>query len=174
MAYLTWEQIANIPWPFYAFIYFLLYSIYRTTKPSIIPVRIYLYLPTFLILATSLYLAMLENHFSILTLFWLPGIAAGICIGMLTFKTQQVKAITGQKKIYLPGSWWTILLLAAIAGIQGTSAGVIAYYPAWQHFFNSSWFFIYGLFAGLFIGRMMYAFRCLKRGPFITLEEAKV
>lgn len=176
MAFSTWEQIANIPWPFYAFLYFMLYSIYRTTKPSILSIRIFLYLPTFLILATSLYLTALKNHFATQIVFWVSGIVAGIFIGMRLLKYQQVKAIAGHKKIYLPGSWSTIILLAIIASVQGISAGLMAHYPdtQYQHLFNASWFLIYGLFTGMFIGRMIYAFRCLKHGPFIALEEAKI
>ncbi len=174
MEYSFWEQVANIPWIVYALFIVIIRSTYRLTKPSIIPVRLMSIALTILILLTISGILLASNNTPAILLTCSFGLTLGIVSGWKQYKHQQVKAITGQKRLYMPGSYSALVMLGVLISMQLLCYIVRLNKPEWQNelLFSLSWYLIYSFFSGLFIGRLAYASRCLKKGPFIDETEA--
>lgn len=166
----TIQTIANTPWWVYVLFVFLIRVGFSAMKSRIVPFRTLFILPSiFLVLSVmSLYSYLFFNpkHIAI----WMGAILLGSLLGWLQFKVQNIKAVKNTAKIMLPGTSSILIMMICLF--------IARYYFSFQLSVDPNLFtqenylvkalFIYGLFTGLFLGRAMYAIRCLRSGPYIT------
>lgn len=168
MTNLTWERIADISWVTCAiFIYFIIVAI-KATKPSFVFIR-QLFFATGLFIVLSIVWLYFYAH---LTLFnctiWLGSIFLGTLLGWVHFWATKVKAVKDQKQIRLPGSWF--LMFAIFAIVFSTFYYNFDFFSFSLKLTSKTYAFplliIYGICAGLFIGRLIYSIKCIKKGPY--------
>jgi hypothetical protein len=163
-----WENVANTPWWAYVVIFCLLILGWAATKPHEVPIKKLLIPPAFFIPISlvSLYLTL---PFTVLSLgLWLVAAACGTLVGWLHFRILKVKAIKGQSSLHMPGTKSLYLLLLLI--------GVARYYYEFnlndylmlltQVKYSKPIIASYGFLGGLLIGKVIYARRCIKTGPY--------
>lgn len=173
ISYNTWEAIAETPWYIYLLIWALLYLGYASTKPRVIMVK-----PQIIsqILSLVIFIAML---FSLITIspqqipLILGSCFIGFLLGYLHFYAGRVSAIQGTGKVFVPGSWTILVVIASL---------IFAKYYFYGHRFFISieiirdprylpvFLFFSGLAMGLILGRVLYLARVLKSGPFFVGE----
>ncbi|RDI45161.1 DUF6622 family protein [Aquicella lusitana] len=169
-----WEIIAGTPWWVYVLFVLLVRFGILASKPRIIPFRQLLLLPAVFIPLS--FASLYQMHLS-LSLFglWAGALLLGAAGGWLQFRFINIKAIKNQSKLYVPGTWSILIIILIVFAVK--------YYYSYESAVNPGqiinphinvWFaLLYGLFTGLFIGRVAYALRCLKTGPFLSTEEAQ-
>ncbi len=164
-----WEIIANIPWWVYALFFYIFYISVRAIKPRIVTVKNLIILPSiFIIFSIAGFYA--SGYFTFIH--FLLAVGAG-CVGYLLgwwyFRWMKVKAIQYQSKLQLPGTW-SVLVMVLVFFLLSYFLGDILTPTAQsikQPHYIKWLFIIYGVLIGFFIGRLAYALRCLKRGPYL-------
>jgi hypothetical protein len=101
--------------------------------------------------------------------YWISALGLGLLLGWLQFRLLRVKAVSGQRQFYLPGSWRLLLLFIVLIALKFYYA--ISFDLQWLLLLKTQYvrelFMLSGLATGMLIGRISYALRCLKIGPFI-------
>jgi hypothetical protein len=165
-----WEKIADTPWWFFLFVIGFISLAWVATKPKIIPIKNLLLMPAIYIPFSLLSIALTIPINRIVVLLWLTGTLTGIVIGWLHFRILNIKAVKNKSSLYVPGTWslfGLILLITATKYYYGYSLMIdpkIFIQAEYVNYFIT----LYGLFAGIFIGKIIYSLRCIKVGPFIT------
>ena len=164
-----WETAANTPWWVYALFIYLVRLGFLATQPRIIPVKNLLLLPTLFVLFSLFNLYSTVQVTALHLLVWLGALCLGCLLGWLQYAALKIKAIKDEAKLYIPGTWTLLFIILIIFSIKYYFNYESAIEPSALTNSSSPWvLLLYGLFTGLFIGRMSYAFRCLKYGPFVT------
>jgi hypothetical protein len=164
-----WEMIAGTPWWVFALFAYLVKIGYSATKPSIVEFKKLWMLPTALIILSVIGIDTIA-HGAPKNLLAATGAALlGIPLGWLHYKSLKIKAVQDKKQLYIPGTWSVLVIILAIFAVK--------YYCNYQLEVNPEIFLrpqnaltiltVYGLFIGLFIGRMAYSFCCIKYGPYV-------
>lgn len=164
-----WEAIANTPWWVYALLIYLIRLGLLATKPRIVTLNKLSLLPTifvFFSLFTMYSTAQLNfTNFS----FWVLALLLGGLFGWLHFVALKIRAIENQSKIHLPGTWSFLFFILVIFSAQyylHYESNIDPTFFTRPHILN--WLFVgYGFLSGLFLGRILYALRCIKSGPFL-------
>lgn len=164
-----WFGIADTPWWIYGLFAYFLFIGYIATKPRIIHFRQ-------LIGATAMlsgfsffnFIFFVHPNQVYLGIWAFCFLSAGLC-GFLQFRIAKIKAFKNESKISLPGTY-TILALA-LFGIASK------YYTHFQLDLNPAMLNqpltlqllsgFYGSLTGYFAGKTYYAWRCIKRGPYV-------
>lgn len=168
-----WETVANTPWWVFVLFTYLVIVGYLASRPRIVPIKKLVILPT-LFIALSCF-----NIYKVFTLtnehivIWLGMLVIGFGLGWLQFKKLNIKAIKEQAAIMIPGTWTLLLIIVLIFSLR--------YYYGYQLALNPNIFndpktanillSAYGLTAGLFSGRLAFAWRCLKVGPYVKTQQ---
>jgi hypothetical protein len=99
--------------------------------------------------------------------YWTSGLFAGTLFGWVHFRLLKVHAIKHPSRIYIPGSWIVFIMVLGFLSTIYYCANRFGVNPATilRGSHASIILVWYGLFGGLFIGRMIYSLRCLKAGP---------
>lgn len=171
-----WQTIAETPWWKVAFFGYLIYLVFMTTKPRIITLRslqfgvLSLTALSLIALATATYVTT-EALSRALVMFLLGG-----GLGWLQFSAYRLQAITGEKKLLVPGSRILVFVIPAIVFLK--------YYFNNQLSVDTSslpveklivlFMTVTGLACGLFVGRWLYARHIVKFGPFIASTAANL
>ena len=169
-----WEAIANTPWWVFVLFIFLVRIGLLARKPHIISMKQLLILPI-MFFALSLVAIFNLKFQTINLLLWAGAILFGIVLGWLHFRLLKISAIKEKAMLYVPGSWNVLIIILTLFALK--------YYYNYEIALNSQMLnnpkiimvlmLSYGLFTGLFIGRITYAFRCLRTGPYLSLEQAQ-
>lgn len=166
----VWEVIAETPWWFYVFCFFFLKISLEATKARTVPVKSLALMPAIFIPFSLLgiYFNVTINFNNVLI--WVGSLLLGLLLGFLQCRLFRIKAIKNEDKLYFPGSW--TMLISIIVFI------IVIYYHGFHFTIDLDTFkqpkyarillSLYGLFAGVFIGRWYYSMRCVKYGPFVT------
>jgi hypothetical protein len=165
-----WQTIASTSWWVLALFFYLMYVSYAATKPKSIPVRsFYLTPPLFIMGTIAGMITLLQTNATNLAC-WAVMLVMGYGLGWLQFNIMKVKANEDGKLLLIPGtkSMFFFVLLGFALKI----------YLGYEISFNLDLFktpsyslaimIMYGLFTGLLLGRMMYAKRAAKFGPFAS------
>lgn len=169
-----WQAIANTPWWTYLIVLYLAHIGYKATKPNIIPVKNFFLFPLLFFILTIIGMTTLIHLTFANTLTWATMFVLGAGIGWLHFRYLNIKAIKGEKKIRLPGSWGLIfIMITFFASKYYFGFGVNFDAAINPEAIKSSQFHLmlmttYGFITGLFLGRIAYTVRVLKLGPFVT------
>ena len=164
-----WQMLSNTPWWVYVVFIVLLQIGFAARKPRIVPFKRLIILPLiFLIL--SLVGLWEHEQFTLHNVFlWLIAMLPGIFLGWMQFHALRIKAIKNTHELYIPGSWLIlgiVLLVFAIKYYIGYHEDIDARFI--EH--AARWMLLlYGFFTGLFIGRLSYALRCIKYGPYAEI-----
>ena len=164
-----WQSIAATSFWVYVLVFYFLYMGYRGKKPQVVPLRALVLLAIGLICFTLAGISMFVKFNATNASYWALMYMLGMGLGWLQFSTLPVKAIVGEKNIYIPGSWLTLcIIIAMIASIFLTDFQ-ISFDPATLRSGAYSRFLMiaYGLVTGLYFGRTIYALRAVKHGPFL-------
>lgn len=170
MTYTIWASIANTPWWIFAFFLYLIWIGAAATTPRIVSFRSLFILPSlFLLLSFAAMTATVKLdllHF----LSWQVCVVFGIGLGYLQCRLLKMKALKNERALYIPGTYSLLILLAVIFILKFYSGFDLGFLPSFLlHGDHSQWLVgAYGLGMGLFIGQFLYAFRCLKNGPYHT------
>ena len=167
-----WQTIAETPWWKFAFVAYLIYLVYMTTKPRIITLRSLQYgvfsltALSVIALATVTVTHINPEAFSRCLVMFLLGSG----LGWLQFSRYRLQAIAGEKKLLVPGSRTLVFIIPSIIFIK--------YYFNFQISLDASsmpiekltvlLMTLAGLSCGLFIGRLFYATHVVKSGPFLA------
>jgi hypothetical protein len=164
-----WEIIANTPWWVFVLLVYLIRVGLGATRSRIVPVRRLLILPTIFI---ALSFVSMYNNMQLTfdhVLIWSAAFMIGSCLGWLQFKALKIKAVKNRASLYVPGTWSLLVIIIILFCVK--------YYYGYQNAIDPTklqsniWlFFAYGLFTGLFAGRVGYAVRCIKAGPYASDE----
>lgn len=168
MTNLIWERIANVSWVTYAFFIYIIIIGFKSTKPSVISIRSLRYMAClFFILSLIWFYSYI--HLTMYNLFILiTTIFLGTLLGWLHFRLVKVKAIKNQQQIRFPGSWLMLIVTFALLismfylDLDFFSFSLMITTPAYA----LSLLALYGLFTGLYIGRLIYSVRSVKNGPY--------
>ena len=165
-----WQSIASTPWWFYAILIYFLRLGFLATKPQTIQVKKLYIGPIVLAAASLLSLYLAAGLTSANITLWGVGLVAGGALGWLHYQHTPVKALRDKTGFYIPGSWSLLIIMASVFIVKNYYNYQIAVHPELvnQSHFATLWLFLYGLFTGLFMGRMAYLFRCLKVGPYLN------
>ncbi len=165
-----WEVIANTPWWVFAILVYLIRVGLLATRSRVVHIRRMLTVPLIFI---GLSFVSLYNNPQLSNnqiAMWVGAFSIGSILGWLQFKALKIKAVKKTSSfLYVPGTWsllTIILTMFAIRyyyGYENTIDPAIAQSKPWI-------FFAYGLFTGLFAGRIAYAIRCIKTGPYASDE----
>lgn len=165
-----WDSLANTPWwIFIAYPYFL-YLSYQATKPRFIAYSAFRNTAIIFTIAATLFLIFTKSFKPSQAGMWSAALIAGIAIGWIQFQILRIKARKNDLSLRTPGNWLLVLL------VIGTM------YYQYQHGYNSvfslsnlnnsrliAWLpIIYGLLSGAFIGKAIYAKRCIMNGPYLA------
>lgn len=170
MSHSIWQVIANTPWwVFFLFVYLIRVS-YVATKPRIIPLKSMLILPSIFVTLSIFGLANIIKLDSYNILLWLAALLVGSSLGWLQFYALKIKAIKEGNKIYIPGTWSVFFIVLTIFSIKYYFNVELALDPASiaASKYGPIFILMYGLFTGLFFGRLAYSIRCVKSGPYLS------
>ena len=168
-----WQTIAGTSWWVYFVCIALVYVSYQASKPRIIKLHLLLVVTAYFICLSiiGMYAFVQLNALNIAC--WFVMFLLGSGCGWLQLCTTRAKAITGHRKLLLPGSWTTmfviILLMAGRYYLRTEihlDASIIQ--TAKFHFFAMAG---YGFFTGFFLGRICCVLRVIKVGPFTTMPQ---
>jgi hypothetical protein len=163
-----WQKIAETPWWVYPLIFYVIYIAYLSTKPKIVPLyNLFFSAAAFLLVSIIGIVAFVRfdnmNLASYIVMFFLGG-----GLGWLHFRSLKIKAVAGEKKLVMPGSWFAVFFIIAFVTAQ--------FYLQFPLSLNSDVLLhgqyslllmtLYGFFTGLFGGRIACALRIVKNGPF--------
>lgn len=170
MTYSIWQTIAETPWWFYvAFIIFLRLS-FAATKTRIIHISHLFFLPAIFIpfsLISIYYTVTWQMRGFFL---WSAACLFGIFWGWWQFRLRKIKAIKNQAQLCIPGTWnfffifIVFFLLKYYYDFSLTFDFNLLKQPQYANVFLA----LYGFLAGILLGRILYARRCLRIGPFLA------
>lgn len=165
----VWDIIAGTPWWVFVLLIYLIRIGYDATKPSIVELKKLFILPAVLIGLSAMGIYTLTQHQPINLLVTIAALLFGIPLGWVHYKLLKIKAVPDKKQLHIPGTWSVLVLILLIFAVK--------YYTGYQMDVNPEVLLkpqnaikilaLYGLFIGLFIGRLAYSCRCLKYGPFV-------
>jgi hypothetical protein len=167
-----WQIVAGTPWWVYVLFIYLMRLGFYATKSHIIPVKKIFIMPMiFLVLSIVSMFGMALNAFNLSI--WVASILVGAVLGWLQYKALRIKAVKNKASLYVPGTWSLLIIITLIFSIKYYFGYTISIDPnvLMQPQYTAWILGLYGLFSGLFIGRLTYALRCIKVGPFV-MEEA--
>jgi hypothetical protein len=168
-----WQKIAETPWWQIAIVGYMIYLTYLTTKPRTISLRS-LQFSVGSMLALSLIGLTSATYFNTealgrsLVMFLL-----GSGLGWLQFSRYRLQAIAGEKKLVVPGSRTLIFLIPTIVFLKYYFHGQLSLDASTLPIEKLTTLFmtIVGLTCGLFTGRLFYATRIVKVGPFVAAQN---
>ena len=169
MSYTTWETIAETPWWVFFMISFMMYIAYVATKPRYLHVKSELIMQgasLFLLsLIVTYYVPFSLDNLGLLFL----GLILGYVIGKAHFHFRKIQAIEGHFIVYLPGSWYALLIVPLVIFLKfwyfGTNYTIdldLLHTALYQHWLSG----LSGFSFGLYFGRTSILLRCLRTGPY--------
>jgi hypothetical protein len=162
------QSIASAPWWGLPLFLYLMHMAYRANRPREVYVRALLLAPMLFILMSFIGMTYFIKVTPMNIKVWADMLLLGLGLGWLHFSAIKVMAISGQKKLQMPGTWLIMILVPVVFALK------------W-HFGLTGWINprmfdspkvalylmgVYGFFSGLFLGRAAYALRSMKLGPF--------
>ena len=168
-----WDSIADTPWWILATYLYLLRFGYLSTKSRIVHLNV-ISRTTFIFFTTTLILFALTKQFTLPKIaLWLASLSVGMLIGWLQYRLMRIKAIKDERLIRLPGSWFLLLTTPLLIYFQLQKG--YNYIASLDLMHNPTLLFwlpvAYGLMAGVIIGKLIYARRCVKKGPFLLTSS---
>lgn len=165
-----WEMVANTPWWVYLIFTYLIYISFLATKPRVISFRQLLILPSIFITLSIISLSTILQIDAYNIFLWSSALFLGIPLGWLQFFLQKIKAIKNESKLYIPGTWSLFFFCLFIFAAKYYYSFELAIDP--KSIASSPYapyiLLLYGLFTGLFIGKLFYSLQCYKSGPYLV------
>lgn len=165
-----WEIIAGTPWWVFGLFIYLSYAGFLATKPQIVPLKTLFIIPVIFVFM-SIISMFTVLHITLNNLgLWCAAGLTGCALGWLQFRAMKVKAIRNEAKLYMPGSWLLLVIVLILFACRYYINYEVALDPAFlsQSKYTSYIYIIFGLFTGLFAGRLLFARRVLKAGPYFN------
>jgi hypothetical protein len=167
MTHSIWESIANTPWWAYLILVYVFHIGWSATKPHITYINRLITLPALTLTFSIVLFLTLKKSSMINISYWIAAAMVGLLLGWLHFRWLNIKSIKEEAKLFVPGSW-SIMIIIILAFITQFYISYQAHlYPKSTMLNVSRLFIMYGLIVGLFLGRLIYSLRCIKKGPFL-------
>lgn len=165
-----WEKIADTPWWFSLVIIGFVGIAWLATKPKTVPVKNLFFVPAIYIPLSVASICLTIPLNAIAILLWLGAALLGIAVGWLHYRLIKIKAVKNQASLYVPGTWsiFGLLLVVAVSKYYYDYPLMIDPQLFAQAEYANLFVGLYGLFAGIFIGKIIYSLRCVKNGPFVA------
>lgn len=174
-SYEFWQSIASTPWWYALIISYVVVFAFLSAKTRVITInnKNMLIMPI-LFIATSIPMLVIAHQFTLKNvLIWFAGAFIGGVIGWIQLRFSNIRAIRGQNKLHVPGSWNIFIIIAMLIAAKyyfGFSFTIdlqtLSNLNTSQTFFWLSG--SYGLLSGILVGKILYCNRCVKVGPFLT------
>lgn len=164
-----WQAIASTSWWVIPITAFIIYVVYQSLKPKIVHVKALTVMPIFFCLMTIAGMIFYVKIDAYNLMLFVDLFLFGAGVGWLNYRFLNIKAITDQSTLYIPGSVAILLLGSAIGTCQyylGLSANLTMMLNIMHN--STMLMCIFGFFSGFFIGRIGYIRHVLKSGPFMT------
>lgn len=172
-----WQTIAATPWWIYPLYAYILWIGLMTTKARVVSVRMLSIAPFFFVFLSMMTLFMMLHTITWAYLsIWIGALFLGTGLGYLHLTVCRIRMDKHSSSLYLPGTWvlfiiFLILFLCKVFFKRPLTFDIqLLMNPKYATFL----IFFYGLITGLLIGRLGYALRCLKSGPFLNDNEMVV
>lgn len=164
-----WQAIASTSWWVIPITAFIIYVVYQSLKPKVVPVNALTVMPILFCLMTLVGIVVYVKVDAYNLMLFIDLFLLGAGIGWLNYRFLNIKAITDQHALYIPGSI-AILVLGSIIGSCQYYLGLSANLTMILNIMHNSTILmsIFGFFSGFFIGRIGYIIHVLKSGPFMT------
>lgn len=175
--YTFWQVVAGTPWWVYCFFIILISASLEARKPRFVSFNQLLITPVTMITIYFLALYYLIEFSTAHVLMWCCMMTIGIVIGWLQCKSLGLQAVRDSKRFYVPGSSIFLIITLILLGFGIYAARLyilngldIEFTPALFHQAKyAAWLVLaYGLFTGMYLGRLLYANHCLRVGPFFV------
>lgn len=161
-----WDIIADIPWWVSVIIVFFIRIAYLATKPQLVSIKKMFTLPiSMLVISTILLATQFPIYWLDVAIFFM-ALILGSGLGWLHFRIKKVKAVMNQATLYIPGSWNIFIIIIAMFVIRVNWNTSLSKETLMQPNMILLASFLLGLSMGLVLGRLYYALRCIKLGPF--------
>lgn len=149
--------LSHTPLYVWAILAFLVYRGVQASRDREVTLRTMAILP---IVMTALALVGIRSAFGlegVPALFWLAGVAGGAALAWNLSGAGAIVAHPGRGVLFLRGSWAPLALMMLIFMMKYAVAIALAMMPALGHdtLFASTVCLLYGLFSGLFLGRLL-------------------
>jgi len=165
-----WNILAETPWWVYVLFIYLIRLGIKATKPQTVPLKNLLLLPLafFTLSCLSIYFSLKITALHIAL--WSLALLVGSFLGFLQGRLLKIKAIKHESQLHFPGSWSLLIMLLIIFASKYYLGHETAIDPAilTQPSSAAAMFALYGLMTGLFFGRVGYAIKCIKVGPYLS------
>lgn len=164
----VWDIIANTPWWVFGLFIYLSYVGFLATKPRTVPLNSLLILPIVFVIMSIISMFTVLHFMLNNAGIWLAGGVIGMLLGWLQFRAMKVQAVRDQSALYMPGSWILLALVMLIFACRYYINYEAALDPNFLSDIKHTHYIygLFGLFTGLFAGRLLYARRVLKVGPY--------
>tara|TARA_B100002051_G_C16490872_1_gene512808 strand:- start:135 stop:656 length:522 start_codon:yes stop_codon:yes gene_type:complete len=166
--------LTHTPFWVYAIFLYCVFVGYKGTKGGVVPFGKMLAMP---IVFTVLSLENVYNHFAItyvVVVTYLLALVVGAALGMVFAKRVGLEVDRKKGLLKFPGSYSTLILILLIFAVKyyfGYELGADPDLADNTHF-ELSMLSASSLVTGVFIGRALYYYRCLKKGPSVDLVES--
>lgn len=170
-----WPWLAAIPKWVYALVFLLIYLGIKATRPIIVPFKNLFYTPILFITLSlfSIWYTLPLTQFNIAV--WVAAALLGAGLGWVQFTLLRIRGIKNTHNIYVPGTWALLLLVLFFVVVTRFISYKLTADPSLirNTAYAPHFMFLYGIFSGLFMGRLARAGCCVFFGPFIEADAIK-
>lgn len=165
------QIISHTPLYVWAILAFLVYRGVQASRDREVTLRTMAILP---LVMTALALFGIRSAFGlegVPALFWLTGVAGGAALAWNMVGKGAIVAHPERGVLFLRGSWAPLALMMLIFVMKYVVAIALAIIPALGHdtLFASAICLLYGLFSGLFLGRLLRGVAAYRQAERLTL-----
>jgi len=169
----VWQALIHTPWWVYLIFFYCMFIGVKALKGGVVPFGKMVVIP---IIFTYLSLETVYNNFHldmfVVTTYGI-SILVGIIVGLVIANVVGLQVDNKKWLLKLPGTWVTLMLLILIFGSKYYFGYAIAADP--KLLTNTRFEFwmlaVSAIITGMFIGRVVYYYYRIKKGPWAELAE---
>ncbi|EKD71347.1 MAG: hypothetical protein ACD_46C00204G0001 [uncultured bacterium] len=171
MSYDFWQSIASTSWWYFLIFSYVIFMGVLSTKTRVVEIKNNIFILPTLFFISTISTLIIAKQFTLKNAgIWAVGILIGYAISWLQLRFSKIRAIRNENKLKVPGSWNILMTLGIVLVVKyytgyNFTFDIYAYDPTHLFFWLAG---LYGLFSGLFLGKMIYCHRCIKFGPFVA------
>ena len=154
------QIIFNTPIWVWAILAFLIYRGMLSSVDREMPLKRVLIIPVIMLALSAQGIVSTFGISTATALSWLPFTAVGAALAWALFRRDSVKALPHKRAVFQSGSWTPMILMMGIFLTKYVVGITLAMQPNHAHelLFAAGVCALYGLFNGVFIGRMLRVF----------------
>lgn len=168
-----WLTLKFTPWYVYLIFFYCLFIGLKCTKDGVVSIYKMMIIP---VVFVCLSLESLFTNFkldALLVYGYVGALILGVLLGALQGKLQNVSVDNDKKLIAIPGTWSTFFIIMVIFCSKYYLSYALQSDPALtvNTHFELGFLAVSGVTAGLFLGRTVYYWWMMVKGPWVELTE---